>query len=114
MVESNTRNNVEITYKNLTAFLRLPLDGCPEVTSKASEICKYAAGKYTIPNHSNRKKKFIASFDMEALPRASLVKITTTHNKIIANERATRSRRLNESEYKNREKAVIAIPAVNI
>jgi hypothetical protein len=87
-----------MTYKDRTAILRLPLDGRPVVTSNASEKCRYAAGKYTIPNHSNRKKKFTTSLTVEALPSALLVKTTTTHNKIIANERATRSRKLKDNE----------------
>jgi len=48
------------------------------------------------------------------LPMASAEKMITTQTMINANERATRSRKLNDSEYKNSEKAVMAIPAIKI
>ena len=45
---------------------------------------------------------------------ASAVKMITTPSMIVANERATRSRRLKVIAYSNKEKAVIAMPAVRI
>ena len=44
---------------------------------------------------------------------ASPTKMITTQARMTANERATRSRRLNVIACSSREKAVIAIPAVN-
>jgi hypothetical protein len=54
------------------------------------------------------------SGEVAELSNASEVKTTTTHKRIMANERATRSRKLNDSAYKNNENAVMAIPAVRI
>jgi hypothetical protein len=54
------------------------------------------------------------SVEVAELSNASDVKTATTHNKMMANDRATLSRKLNDRAYKNNENAVIAIPAVNI
>src|SRR5450759_2809538 len=67
-----------------------------------------------IPNHSKRRNKPIMSGEAAELSNASDVKTTTTHKRMMANERATRSRKLNDSAYRNNEKAVMAIPAVRI
>src|SRR5450759_2813812 len=67
-----------------------------------------------IPNHSKRRNKPIMSGEAAELSNASDVKTTTTHNRMMANERATRSRKLNDSAYSNNENAVMAIPAVRI
>jgi hypothetical protein len=71
-------------------------------------------GSNIIPIHSTLRNKEIVSSDVEELSMASAVNMTTTHMRIIANARATRSRKLNEREYKNNENAVMAIPAVKI
>ena len=67
-----------------------------------------------IPSHSIRKNDEIMSVELAELSRASDVKTTTTHKRMIANDRATLSRRLKDKAYKNNEKAVMAIPAVRI
>src|SRR5664280_1279397 len=67
-----------------------------------------------IPSHSSRRNRSITRGVVEALSRASEVKTVTTHKRMIAKERATRSRKLKDRAYRNREKAVMAIPAVNI
>ena len=67
-----------------------------------------------MPNHCSRSNKSCPQSGTVLFCRASAVKTMTTHNKIIAKERATRSRKLNVREYRNREKAVIATPAVRI
>jgi hypothetical protein len=67
-----------------------------------------------IPNHSRRRNRLITCGVEDELSTASEVKTITTHNRMIANERATLSRKLNERAYRNSEKAVIAIPAVRI
>ena len=50
----------------------------------------------------------------EIPPSASAVKTITTQTIMIANDLATRSRKLKVSAYNNKENAVIAIPAVRI
>ena len=67
-----------------------------------------------IPSHSIRRKRAIVSGVTAEVSSASEVKTTTTHSRIIAKDRVTRSRRLNDSAYRNNEKAVMAIPAVRI
>src|SRR6266511_4024697 len=67
-----------------------------------------------IPTHCRRKSNSIPQSGMDLFCKAALVKTTTTHKRIMANERATRSRKLNDKAYKNSEKAVIAMPAVKI
>src|SRR5215208_4957695 len=67
-----------------------------------------------MPTHCRRKRNSIPQSGMDLFWRASVVKTTTTHKRIMANERATRSRKLNDKAYKNSEKAVIAMPAVKM
>ena len=67
-----------------------------------------------MPNHSNRRNRSTTWGVLEELSSASAVKTVTTHTRMIANERATRSLKLKDKAYKNNEKAVMAIPAVRI
>src|SRR5215510_7172439 len=67
-----------------------------------------------MPIHCKRSNKLIPQSGTVLFCKASVVNTTTTHNKIIANERATRSRKLNDREYRNKEKPVIAMPAVKM
>src|SRR5215208_653914 len=67
-----------------------------------------------MPTHCRRKSSSIPQFGMDLFCRASVVKTTTTHKRIMAKERATRSRKLKDKAYKNSENAVIAMPAVKM
>ena len=67
-----------------------------------------------MPTHCNRKCNSFPQAGMDLLCSASVVNTTTTQSKMIANERATRSRKLNDNAYKKSENAVIAMPAVKI
>src|SRR5512133_3108100 len=67
-----------------------------------------------IPTHCKCRSSSIPQSGTVLLIRASVVKTATTHKRIMANERATRSRKLNDRAYRNSENAVIAMPAVKI
>src|SRR4026207_1799153 len=67
-----------------------------------------------IPIHCSRRRSSIPQFGSDLFCKASVVKTTTTHRRIIAKERATRSRKLKDKAYKNSEKAVMAMPAVKM
>jgi hypothetical protein len=67
-----------------------------------------------MPIHCSRRSSSIPQSGTVLFCRASVVKTTTTHNRMIANERATRSRKLNDRAYRNSENAVIEMPAVKI
>src|SRR5574341_1960971 len=67
-----------------------------------------------IPIHCRRKRSSIPHSGTDLFCSASVVNTTTTHNRIMAKERATRSRKLNDKAYRNSENAVIAMPAVRI
>src|SRR5215212_4922004 len=113
-MESKNKKIKDATYTRRTAIRLRPREGRPAVTSRASERCKYAAGKKMMPIHCNRNNSSVPQLGIVLLCKASVVKTTTTHNKIIANERATRSRKLNDRAYRNNENAVMAMPAVKI
>src|SRR5512139_2823532 len=66
-----------------------------------------------IPIHSKRNQNSISGAAFVTLAIASPVETMTMHTRIKANERATRSRRLNVRAYRSNEKAVIAIPAIS-
>lgn len=66
-----------------------------------------------MPIHSSRSHNANIEDEAEILLIASHTKTITTHSKMSANERATRSRRLKVSAYNKIENAVIAIPAVS-
>ncbi len=67
-----------------------------------------------MPTHSKRRKRSIVGLELDEPCSASDVNTVRMHNNIIANDRATLSLKLNDKEYRNKEKAVMAIPAVNI
>ena len=66
-----------------------------------------------IPTHSSRSESSNIWGEPAILLIASPTNTTTTHIKITANVRATRSRKLNVRAYNSSEKAVMAIPAVS-
>src|SRR3990172_1218633 len=66
-----------------------------------------------MPTHCRRKKNSRPTGVLATLLKASAINTTTTHERMIANERLTRSRRLNDKTYSSSEKAVMAIPAVS-
>ena len=67
-----------------------------------------------MPIHCRRNNNSIPQSGTLLFCNASVVKTTTTHSRIMAKERATRSRKLNDKAYMNSEKAVIAMPAVSM
>src|SRR5512141_1290052 len=67
-----------------------------------------------IPSHCSRSSVSSPQLVVDRFWSASVVKTTTTHRRMIAKDRATRSRKLKEREYKKSENAVMAIPAVRI
>lgn len=66
-----------------------------------------------MPIHWIRIQNSTWGIEVELLAMASPTETSTTHNKMMAKDLATLSRRLKDSAYNNSEKAVIAIPAVN-
>jgi hypothetical protein len=86
----------------------------PVRVNKESENNKYVAGRKTMPTHFNLSHHSVMKGLLEVPPIASEVYITPTKNRIRINALATRSFKLNADAYRNREKAVIATPAVKI
>ena len=66
-----------------------------------------------MPIHWMRIQNSICDGELALLAIASPAETNTTHSSIIAKDRATRSRKLNDNAYSNRENAVMAIPTVS-
>ena len=87
----------ESTYVMRMTFRRRPRDGLPVVANNASEKCRYEDGRKIMPIHVILNQVFTHAYPWETLVTASPTNTTTTQRKITATDRATLSRKLNES-----------------